>query len=410
MTTLRSLSTLSLLVALALPAHAAPGDDAKEMRRILHLANGQTIRVACRAVEGEGWEYKSKGEWRTLPRAMVAQVELESDAQALFGKARDAAQLKDPLARVALASLAFDHGLVSEGLEQLDFVLQADPDSHGARELLSRRWLLTVPSLEVPAQQLGKAKEELLRFGASAPAGAREIAVNELRKLPADETLRAELEKELRSGVVNRRSFATLALRRLLPGKSVKPLLMHAVLDPAEEVRVGAALALKALNEPGVIVPVVRALDSRHARVRENAEQVLGVMGYAAAVEPLMARLAAVASAPAGDAGDRLQHSHIFVGSQVAYVQDFDVEVATFQAVADPVVNTLIEGQATDVAVTGELVVTSVTESVTLRRSLSQLVGQEVGSSNRAWLDWWEKNKGKWMASERSQPSTGTDG
>ncbi len=406
MTNLRSLSTLSLLVALALPAHALAGDDAKEARRILHLANGQTIRVSCRAIEGQGWEYKSKGEWRALPPAMVARVELESDAQALYGKARDAAHLKEPGARLSLAALAFEHGLVSEGLEQLDFVLQADPDSHGARELLSRRWLLTVPSLDVAAELLPKAREELLRFGAAAPAGAREIAVNELKKLPADEALRAELEKELRSGVVTRRSFAALALRRLLPGQSVKPLLMHAVLDPAEDVRVGSALALKAVNEPGVIVPVVRALDSQNARVRENAAQALGVMGYAAAVEPLMARMAAVASG----GGERLPHSHIFVGRQIAYIQDFDVEVATFQAVADPVVNTLIEGQVTDVVVTGELVVSSVTESVTLRRSLSQLVGQDVGNSNRAWLDWWEKNKGKWQAAERSMPSTASDG
>jgi len=43
------------------------------------------------------------------------------------------------------------------------------------------------------------------------------------------------------------------------------------------------------------------------------------------------------------------QRAHVTVINQQAYVQDFDVEVAQFQAVADPVVNVLTEGIVLDV-------------------------------------------------------------
>ena len=383
-----------------------PGDAIEGERRcILELASGQKIRVLARQANG-AWEYQSKGQWRLLQAAQVAGVELEKDALAAFEKARAKADLKQPEHRIELARLAFDRGLVQEGVDQLEFVLRAEPDRKEALELLARKWLMTVPSLDVSAAELAKAKEELLRFGAGAPATVRELAVNELKKLPADDALRAELEKELRSTIDARRSFAALALRRLMPGASVKPLVMHAVLDPSEDVRRGSALALKAVDDPAVTLPMIRAMSSANGQVRMRAAEALGNMGYAAALAPVMARMAAVSTAQSGGAS-RLPHSHIFVGKQRAYIQDFDVEVAQFQAVADPVVNVLIEGQTTDAAVSGELVVTSVTESVVLRRAARQLAGVDVGDTNRKWLDWWETNKHEWLGGDAGKPTTG---
>jgi len=381
-------------------------DAAREVRRVFHLHSGQTIRVVSKQVDGQ-WQYRSRDQWKPLQAAAVARVELESEALADFERARAAADLKSTAHRVELARLAFDHGLVQEGLDQLEFVLRAEPDSAPALALLGERWLMSVPSLDVPAEQAANAQAALLRFGAGAPLAVRELAIIELRKAVEDPGLRATLDKELRSTIDVRRSFAALALRRLYPGESVKPLLMHAVLDPSESVRRDAALGLKAVQEPGLVVPVVKALESRNGTVRLRAAEALGNMGYAAAVEPLIARMAAV-SAAAQAGGGRLPHSHIFVGRQIAYVQDFDVEVAQFQAVADPQVNVLIEGQVTDAAVAGEMVVESVTESVVLRRALGQLVGQKVGDTNKKWLAWWAENKGDWQASEKSKPVTPT--
>ncbi|MBK7874771.1 MAG: HEAT repeat domain-containing protein [Planctomycetes bacterium] len=409
-TNLRFLLLLALLstpapLAFASPNAASCGDAIEGERRcILELDSGQKIRVLARQTNG-AWEYQSKGQWKALRAGQVTGVELEKDALAAFEAARSKANLKVPEHRLELARLALDRGLVQEGLDQLEFVLRGEPDRKEALELLARRWLLTVPSLDVATEALPKAKEELLRFGAGAPVTVRELAVNELKKLPADDALRADLEKELRSQIITRREFAALALRRLMPGESVKPLLLHAVLDPSEDVRRGASLALKAVADPAVTLPVIKAMSSPNATVRQRATEALGNMGYAAALEPVMARMAAVAAGAGG--GDRLPHSHIFVGTQRAYIQDFDVEVAQFQAVADPQINTLIEGMSTEAAVSGELVVTSVTESVVLRRAARQLAGVDVGDTNKAWLEWWEKNKAKWLGGEAGKPATG---
>ncbi|MBI5361612.1 MAG: HEAT repeat domain-containing protein [Planctomycetes bacterium] len=410
-TNLRFLLFLAILTTPAPLAFARPGSTVRgdaldgERRCILELTSGQKIRVLARETNG-AWEYQSKGQWKALQPGQVTRFELEKDALASFESARSKADLKQPEHRLELARLAFDKGLVQEGVDQLEFVLRNEPDRKEALDLLARKWLMTVPSIEVAPEALSKAKEELLRFGAGAPATVRELAVNELKKLPADDALRADLEKELRSKIDTRRSFAALALRRLMPGNSVKPLVMHAVLDPSEDVRRGSSLALKAVNDPAVALPMIKAMSSANGTVRMRAAEALGNMGYAAALEPVMARMAAVASAQGGG-GDRLPHSHIFVGRQRAYIQDFDVEVAQFQAVADPVVNTLIEGMTTEAAVRGELVVDSVVESVVLRRAARQLAGQDLGDSNRKWLDWWEQNKQKWLGGGAGKPATG---
>jgi hypothetical protein len=295
---------------------------------------------------------------------------------------------------------------VQEGLEELDAVLAFDPDNAAALDSLrTHRNVMHVPSITVPAAELPEAKQALLRFGASMPAAGRELAVLELGKLPHDEKLRDELLLELRSRIDARRSFAALALRRLLPGDGIKPIMLHAVLDPSQEVRTASSLALRAAKEPGLILPIVRVLEkSESPELRMRAAEALGNMGYGAAVQPLVARLAA-AQSDAGSAG-RIPHSNIFVGRQIAYIQDFDVEVAQFQAVADPQINVLIEGSALDAAVAGVQDMNVAVEVAAVRGSLERLTGDSPGKSTKAWLAWWEKNGSKWLSEDLSRPRT----
>lgn len=386
------------------------GEAASVARRILHLQNGQTIRVESKSSDGATWEYRSmRAPWRTLPAGFVVRTELESEALAAYAKERAGAKPANADERVALASVALEHGLVAEAFVELDAALAQAPDHAGARELLARPHLIDVPSAAVEpgasAERREKALAELLRFCANASPAAREIAVRELAQAASGDELRSLLEAELASGITARRSFATLALRRLLPGQSVRPLLVRAVRDVADEVRVGAALALKAANEPGVIAPVVRALESASPRVREQAAQALGNMGYPAAIEPLVARVAALSAA--GGSGASVPHANIFVGRQIAYLQDFDVEVATFQAVSDPTINTLLDGQATDVGVAGVNQVTTYGESLVVRRALERLAGERPGDTNRAWLDWWKRREERARAAERARTQDG---
>ena len=416
---MRHLASVSfLLLALAVGAPSvvagwiampqAQADTDRELgvdkRRVLHLASGQTIRVLSRFAD-ERWQYKSKSGWKTLePGAVVSSVP-ESEVLREWNKRRAALDLRDLDARVLLTEWGASAGLMTEVLTELDATLTFEPDHAGAREVLKTHWFFSVPSIQVATDALASSEEALLRFGAGQTPSGRELAALELARHPDKTAFLPRLVRELHSTVVTRRSFATLALRRVFPGQEARSLMVHAVLDASADVRQGSALALKAANEPALCVPILRALRSRSPHVRTYAAEALGSMGYAAAVEPLVMALTAAQSS--GTGGDRLPHSNIFIGRQVAYVQDFDVEVAQFQAVADPVVNVLIEGSVLDVAVSGELDMSFATESLAIQGSLAKLTNAMPGRSARAWLAWWEKNAAKWRAEDLSRPKTG---
>ena len=77
-------SFLALLAcSLALASTARAGDDTKELRRILTLANGQTIRVVSKYEDGH-WSYKNSKGWQELQPGMVTRAMEESAALAQF--------------------------------------------------------------------------------------------------------------------------------------------------------------------------------------------------------------------------------------------------------------------------------------------------------------------------------------
>lgn len=364
------------------------GGKEAQKRRILHLASGQAIRVVSRWTE-TGWEFRAKSGWKTLPPSMVVGAELESDVLAAWRAKQKELDAKKTDERVQLARWAATAGLAQEALVMLDGVLERSPDHADALAILRERWLLDVPRIDVAADALPAAIAELLRTGATLPLAGREVAVNELSKLADRDALRAELARELRASAPLRRSFAALVLRRLFVGEELKPLLRHSIFDPAESVRRECALALRATDEPGVVAPLERALQSSNGPVRLRAAEALGHAGFKAAVPALVARLAA-AQGESGRA--HAPRATIFIGRQYAYIQDFDVEVAQFQAVADPSINVLVEGQATEVGVLGTVEVAFADESAAIRRSLERLTGVRPGSDARAWLRWWDEH------------------
>jgi hypothetical protein len=378
--------------------------DARELRRVFHLANGQVVRVASRWSD-DHWEYRNKSGWNALAPAQVIDVALESDLLKEWNTRRDRVDLAKLDERVKLAAWAMQQGLVQEGLEQCDVVLARDPDRAGVLELLRRDGLMNTPSPAGSGTDAAQTKDAFYRWAASMPPSGREIAVNALRKQGRNEAMREDLAKELRSPVVTRRAFGALALRRLFRGEALEPLVLHAVLDPSEDVRTLSALALRAANEPGVIVPVVRALESDSQAARTRAAEALGAMGYAAAVEPLVERLqmAVAADASGGGGGGRIPHSYIFVGRQVAYIQDYDVLVAQYQSAAKPKVNVLIEGAVQDSAVIGVQDVSYSVESSTIQRSLQKLTGYTDAKSAKDWQKWWAANGSKWQSSDLSK-------
>ncbi len=387
------------------PGRVATADpESREARRIFHLSNGQTIRVVSRRV-GDVWEYKSKEAWKSFEASAVARVATEADVLRQFRSLDAACNRRNMPCSVELVRWALDAGLATEALSVADAILAIEPDQAQLLAILERCSGVTVPSLAVAPAELDNARAELLRFGAAVPPAVRELAVRELKRSGTTEDLRRTLARELSSSVTSRRSFAALALRRLYPGAEVKPLVMHAVLDPSAEVRQSASLALRAVDEPGVIVPVVRVLsESESPSLRANAAEALGHMHYAAAVEPLMNRLITASTAQSGG-GSRIPHSTIFVGRQVAYVQDFDVEIAQASAIADPQINVLVEGASLEAAVQGVQQVSVSVEVATIRTALLRITGARPGESSKAWIEWWRENADSWRSADHSDPA-----
>lgn len=369
-------------------------DGSRELRRVLELAGGGFIRAKSRRV-GENWEYLDGGKWRTLDAARVLDVAVERE---LLKEARslERAAGADLAHRAAYAAWLCDAGLLEEGVGELDRVLAREPDCEAAlATCVDLADFLRISAAD-PRAEAGLV--EWLRAGAASGPTLREIAVHQLGERSDEPALRERLALELSRGTPRTRAFAALALRRLAPGAELRALSSRAVLDGSDEVRREAALALKAAGEPAVVAPLVRALGSQHAAVRANAVSALSVVNQPAAIEPLIDYLAAVTSAQ-GAGGWRPSGGYVFFGKQTAYVQDYDVEVAQFAAVADPQVNVLNEGVVLDVRVISTFTVNSALEARRVREALQKLTQADPGDTAVAWREWFAANRARFEAS-----------
>jgi len=389
------LPCLPLLAWLAVaPAAQEEPAEPKARTTVLHLDGGTVLRTRAREKDGT-WEVLAGGEWKLLPAGLVVRARSERELLDQASELQRGIPRDDLVRRVALADWLVSEGLYTEALQQLDRVLERDPDQPAALALLARADLpLSLPPVPGGEGEL----EPFFAAAARMTAAGRETAVQKLAKAPRIAGLRAELGRELVARSPARRAFATLVLRRVFAGSEVEGLLGRAVLDASADVRAGAALALKAAANPLVIEPALRAVDSKNAEVRKNAIEALGTMEYREAVEPLFHHLVSLQSG----GGGRAPHTYIFNGRQRAYVQDFDVEVAQNASIADPIINVLTEGSVLDVAVIGVTEYQVAGERAAVRGALTKLTGANPGETTTAWQRWWEEHGDEWRAGSTS--------
>ena len=319
-------------------------------RRVLYTTGGGIIRGKSRLTESGAWQVKLKRGWTDLPAAAVESASAESDL--------------------------------------LD-------------ELETRKKDEALPPADLLEWTLGAG---LLKEAFA--LGDRLLA--EFTAAPRAEVL-AALKADLRSRKTGRRSFASLAMGRLFPTEDPRALLMHAVYDPAKEVRKSAALGLADMGSKEVCGPLVKALMSQNSTVRLRATEALGTTRDSLFVEPLMERVYMMAAQGGSRGGaQRPPRAYVFIGTQRAYVQDFDVEVAAGSSVADPVVNTLMEG-----SVLGASVISLETVSLTIQRrallgALSLTAGQTPGRGRLSdWKAWWESEDSSSFRAAAKSPEVG---
>tara|TARA_R110002126_G_scaffold16625_3_gene66312 strand:+ start:8226 stop:9542 length:1317 start_codon:yes stop_codon:yes gene_type:complete len=377
--------------------------DLPDRRRILHLAPDGIVRGRTRRTAGR-WEERSDRQWVAL-RSEVTSHRLEREVLAEARARRVALQDDHPKVLVGLARWMGTQGLVEEAVQELDLVLGADPDQPDALELIADPCMYAAMPTDA---RVGSNPwiQVLMQEGAGGSPARREQCVRQLAPLVQREGFRDLLRTGITQPNDKHREFALLATRRLLPGQLCEDLARRAILDTMQDVRLEAARGLRDAKDPSWIGPAVRALDSEYDKVRSNAAEALGTMGYKAAVEPLAMRLNAIAKqGSSGHPGGT--RSNLIVTLETAYVQDFDVEIAQGASIADPIIQSVTSGVIFDVRAQAQRTV--VVEWRAVVGSMQQLTGADPGKGPEKWVDWWEQNGEQWKAKDHlpAKPVTG---
>jgi hypothetical protein len=136
--------------------------------------------------------------------------------------------------------------------------------------------------------------------------------------------------------------------------------------------------------------------------LRTAAATSLADMGYRSSLPAVATALAALQSGSGHPGGTR---GHIRVGNQVAYVQDFNVEIAQAASIADPIVGVVEDATQLDVRVGGVSSVRVEVERDAYCAALARLSGQKPHNDAKAWLAWWERER---TTAEKPAPQGGS--
>lgn len=183
------------------------------------------------------------------------------------------------------------------------------------------------------------------------------------------------------------REFAARALGELMLPNAVRPLASRALADREATVRRSCVASLARMHRrwPDVVAdPFVRALDRTSLATRARAVDALGAFRHEAAIPVLIREFEYI-----GGRGPRV---NVFAGRQVAYVRDYDAEVATGAAIAKPNVGVVQSGAVLDTRVLQTRRVVREYHRV-VARALRSITGARFGPDRAAWTRWLRARK-----------------
>jgi hypothetical protein len=298
--------------------------------------------------------------------------------------AADGLHADNAAGQLAVARFAAERGVWTAARSHLNRALQLDPDS-GPALALAASWAARFQMNEFeagPKPNVRKALEAWIKEGASRDwVGA---AMVEAKTRPLDDALLLHpMLKALKTGQPPARWCAARVLSRLRSDpERIKPLYRRGVLDPSAVVRIECVRALKVTKDPVFCRLFGKSLASGNQAIRIAAAEALAELEIADGAEPLVRLLAG--EDPVAP------RNHIASTTQVAYVKDYDVEVAQGAVIADPVVDIVQEGVIHDFAVVSVTAERKVYFGA-LRRITKRDFGQDVGK----WKAYVESTKAK---------------
>ena len=276
-----------------------------------------------------------------------------------------------------------DHGLWEEALTELDAAMLAAPESKAWESVLERAAARVCLDDLVP-ETLTTRKDVLTALqyaGGRRPARAA-VAARWLREGPDAETGR-QLEALCKSARIELRRAAMTAIVQRNDPESLSTLILRSLEEKDKGLREIARQAVLRQDHPDLVVPFVHALRSPKASVRINALPVLESLQDPRAIAPLISLLA-----PRQSSSSSAPRAHIFVGNQITYVRDFEVEIAQGAVIAKPVIGVIQEGSLLDVRVASAGFGGSAGRGSVIG-SLERLSGRRFGDDYPSWREWW---------------------
>lgn len=349
----------------------------------------------------------------TLPKRDIASVERAPTAREALAEKEAALAPGSGEALIRLAAWCDGEGLRAERDRLLWRALEIDPNQAEAREKLGYRrlgalWLTEADyqhhlgNVEHDGKWIPRAEWERLQEDAAGRAElvALESALETAARGEKEPEAAAAAMQTFRAAPEERRRYALahalgspdhrtrqLAVRASgeLTGKRPSRSLTHiAVSDPRRSVRDEALRVLKSWNEPDTALSFIPYLESDDDRERVNAARALNVFPDRRAV-PVLITTAHKIWAGFG-------RSHFAQLVQRSYVQDYELVSGgtglIVSEVADPVIDTFIDGIVLDIDVRRA-------EAYSRIATLERITGQNFGTDFEAWAKWWQEEQGK---------------
>lgn len=192
----------------------------------------------------------------------------------------------------------------------------------------------------------------------------------------------------LRNRPYTERQNAAKFLDGIKSQEVIKALVRVVLKDNIDTVRAAALETLKKNFEQQELVHAFwSAFRLKDLAARARAAEAIGVIGagYPGAVEVLIQELLITWGAT--------QRVHTLFADQVAYVRDYDIEIAQQAVIADPIPGTVTSGVVLDTTVLRMQEKMILIQRRVIGEALKNLTGQDFGDDAKAWARWWEKNK-----------------
>lgn len=234
----------------------------------------------------------------------------------------------------------------------------------------------------------------LLQKTAGSPPALAKIGESILLGM-APEILTDVLIKSLKAPKEKVQIKAIDLLARLTPEKGIIPLIKICIYSRNNRVRESAQRALTGFEHEGIIYPFLKVLKSNTKTYRMNALSSLAMLKDPRTAGALIANLGPSRSVASRNSSAR--SAHIYVGNITSAVTDFDAEVATSAAIANPKVSLIQDGVLLDVTMLGtsSRPLRSISERRITARTLKSITGMDYGNDYLLWKEWWKNNRGK---------------